>query len=147
MPRLKQAYDGAAPSGNSVALMNLLRLSRLTNNPEYDEIAAKLIRVFADEVSRSPVAYTFLLSGFDFALGPAQNITLVGNISEESTQKFFAILHKRYLPNVVVSLKPSDNADRGYIKLENKTTAYVCQGHMCLPPTNDPDKMLEQLGN
>jgi len=145
LPRLKQAYDGAVPSGNSVALMNLLRLARLINNPKFDEIAAKLMHVFTDEVSRSPVAYTFLLSGFDFAFGPAHSVTLVGNITEEGTQKFLATLHRNYLPNVVVSLKPSDSADKGYRKVENKTTAYVCQGQMCLPPTNDPDKMLEQL--
>ena len=37
MPKIKQLYDGAVPSGNSVALHDLLWLSRLTNEPKYDK--------------------------------------------------------------------------------------------------------------
>ncbi len=146
LPVLKQAYDGAVPSGNSVALLNLLRLSRIANNPKYEELAATLIQVFADEVQRSSTAYTFLLLGVDFVFGPAYSVVLVGNLEEKGIQDLLAALRKLYLPNVIVLLKIPDAEGLGYAQLEGKATAYVCRGQTCLPPTSDPAKMLEQLG-
>ncbi len=68
--RRKEIYDGALPSGNSVAFFNLLRLSRLSGNSSYEEMAIKMGKAFSAEVRESPTAHTFLLLGLDFALGP-----------------------------------------------------------------------------
>lgn len=145
LPRLKHIYDGAVPSGNSLALLNLLWLSRLGNNSDYEEIAAKLMGVFADEVERSPTACTFMLLGVDFVFGPTYNVVIVGNMEEESTQDLMDAMRRHYLPNVVVSLRTPDAAGLGYEQLEGKATAYVCRDQTCMPPTNDAAKMLELL--
>ncbi len=145
LPRMKQVYDGAVPSGNSVALHNLLRLSRLTMNQKYEEIGTKLVNAFSNEARGVPEAYTWLLAGVDFAIGPSYSVLLVGTLNGKDTTEMIDNLKKPYLPNMVVSLKSPDKAGFGHEKIENKATAYVCRDQMCLPPTNQTQKMMEQL--
>ncbi len=146
LPRMKQVYDGAVPSGNSVALLNLLRLSRLVNEPHYEEMARKLVRAFSQEVQGTPDAYTFLLAGMDFAVGPSHSVVLVGDLKEKNMVEMLEALKKQYMPNLVILLKAPDKAGLGYEKIGGTATAYVCREQMCLPPTNSVDKMLEHLG-
>ncbi|MBF0317451.1 MAG: thioredoxin domain-containing protein [Nitrospirae bacterium] len=63
--RPKDLYDGAYPSGNSIALVNFLRLSRLTTDNELRAKAEQLIRAFAAKVQQAPAAYTMFLNGID----------------------------------------------------------------------------------
>jgi uncharacterized protein YyaL (SSP411 family) len=146
VPRRKEAYDGALPSGNSVALLNLLRLSLLTGNTKYRELASRVLRVFSEEVKRSSTAHTFMLVGVDFAVGPTYNVILVGDSQEDSMQHMLGALKGCYLPNMVVSMRPPGKVDLGYEKIEGKATVYVCRDQTCMPPTNEPEKMLELLG-
>jgi uncharacterized protein YyaL (SSP411 family) len=146
MPRMKQIYDGAVPSGNSMALLNLLRLSRLTNNAAYEETAHKLVKTFSLEIQSAPEAHTWLLAGVDFAVGPTQSVVLVGDLKQKDSLDMLAALRKHYLPNLVVSVKQPSEAGMGYEQIEGKATAYVCRDQMCLPPTNNVEKMIEQLG-
>ena len=55
----KDAYDGAIPSGNSVAAMNLLRLAKITGNIEWEEKAQTIFSVFGENASKIP-ARTFI---------------------------------------------------------------------------------------
>ena len=146
MPRMKQVYDGAAPSGNSVAMHNLLRLSRLANEPSYEDMANKLAKAFSEDVQGAPEAYTFLLCALDFEVGPSFSVLLVGDPKESDMQAMLAALRKHYLPNLVISTVPEGKAGLGYEKLEGKAAAYVCLDQMCLPPTNSVAKMLDLLG-
>jgi uncharacterized protein len=146
MPRMKQIYDGAAPSGNSVALLNLQRLSRLTNNSVFEVVATKLMKAFSNEVQGAPEAYAFLLSGVDFVVGPSQLVTIVGDIREKDTLDFVEALRKPYLPNGVVLLRDPGKLEIGFEKIGGKATAYVCQDQTCLPPTNKVKEMLQLLG-
>ena len=146
MPKIKQLYDGATPSGNSVALQDLLWLSRLTNEPTYDTMATQMTRTFAQEVEGAPEAYTFFLSGLDFLIGPSYSVTLVGDLKEKETSDMLNALRKNYLPSTVVQLKHPNKAGLGYQQIDGKATAYVCQNQTCLPPTNSVGLMLERLG-
>jgi hypothetical protein len=146
VPRRKEVYDGAVPSGNSVALLNLLRLSLFTGEAKYRELASRVIRVFSEDVKRSPAAHTFMLVGVDFAIGPAYKVILAGDSKEDSMQRMLNALKTRYLPKMVVSMRPAGKAGLGYEKIEDKATAYVCRDQTCMPPTNEPEKMLELLG-
>jgi uncharacterized protein YyaL (SSP411 family) len=141
--RIKEASDGAVPSGNSVALLNLLRLSHLTSEPAYENMARQILKVFSADLKLAPAAHTFMLIGLDFALGPVYQVTLVGDLCEESVLDMFRALKAHFLPNVIVSLK--QNKEDGYGKIEDKATAYVCRNQTCMPPTNKPEKMLELL--
>jgi len=141
----KETYDGALPSGNSVALLNLLRLSRLSDKSEYEETAARLSRAFAGDLQGSPSAHTFFLIGLDFEFGPTYRLIIVGDIDEQTTLSMFKPMRDNFLPNVIVSLKTPDKAGLGYEQIDGKATAYVCRDKMCLPPTNSVEKMLEYL--
>ncbi len=146
VPRRKQVYDGALPSGNSVALLNLLRLVLLTGNSTYEVMARQLVKVFSEDLQRAPAAHTFMLVGVDFAIGPAYNVILVGAADEDGVHDMLKALKEAYLPNVVVSSQPSGKAGLGYEKLEDKATAYVCRDQTCMPPTNKIEKMLKLVG-
>jgi uncharacterized protein YyaL (SSP411 family) len=145
MPRRKEVYDGAVPSGNSVALLNLLRLALLTGTPKYRELASQLLKVFSEDVKSAPAGHTFMLVGVDFAVGPAHNVILVGEPQEDRMKAMLGALKTGYLPNKVVSLRLPDKAGLGYEAIEGKATAYVCRDQTCMPPTNSPEKMLELL--
>jgi uncharacterized protein YyaL (SSP411 family) len=139
----KEVYDGALPSGNSVAMLNLLRLSRLTDNAGYERMARSMSRTFAAEVKESPSAHSFLLLGVDFALGPVYNVTLVGDLNDEGLLNLLKTLRVSYFPRMVVSLKPAGKTGLGYEQIEGKATAYVCRDQTCLPPMNKPLEMLK----
>jgi uncharacterized protein YyaL (SSP411 family) len=146
MPKIKQLYDGATPSGNSVALQSLLWLSRLTNEPTYDTMATQMTKTFAQEVEGAPEAYTFFLSGLDFLIGPSYSVILVGDLKEKETLDMLNALRKHYLPSTVIQLKHPNKAGLGYQQIDGKATAYVCQNQTCLPPTNSVGLMLERQG-
>ncbi len=146
VPRRKQVYDGASPSGNSVTLLNMLRLALLTGDTKYGELADQIINVFSEDVKNAPAAHTFMLLGVDFTVGPAYNVVLVGDLQEESLENMLSALKSNYLPNKVVSLRQPNKAALGYEKIDGKATAYVCRRQTCMPPTNKTEKMLEFLG-
>jgi hypothetical protein len=144
--RRKEVYDGAVPSGNSVAMLNLLRLAVLTGNSAYEDLANRMSRAFSAEAKETPAGHTFLLLGVDFAVGPAYNVVLVGDLKERDTIDMLEALRWNHVPNIVVSLRQPSKPGFGYEKIEGKATAYVCRGRVCLPPTNEVEKMLELLG-
>jgi uncharacterized protein YyaL (SSP411 family) len=149
VPMLKQTYDGVVPSGNSVALYNLLRLARISGEASFEAYANKLLKVFSDEVNGQPLGHLFMLAGLEFALGPTFNVVLVGDVSDKSTVSLLAALRKEYIPNLIITLwTPERNsAVPGvvYKKIDGKPTAYVCRDQICKLPTNKIDKILELL--
>lgn len=150
VPRLKQSYDSAIPSGNSVALLDLVRLSALTGDLSYIKYAEKLLLAFSEDVLGYPMGHTFMLSGLDFMLGLTTNVTIVGDLSEKDTQAMLVAIRKPYLPNITVTLwteKKAKSAPLGvtYSRIDGKATAYVCQNQTCMPPTNDIEQMVKYL--
>jgi uncharacterized protein len=150
VPRLKLTYDGASPSGNSMALYNMLRLSRLRGESFLEDYAGKLLKTFSEEIKSQPVGHTFMLSGLEFALGPTFNVVLVGDPADEDTVNMLAALRKNYLPNLTVTVWTPEKAKLAspgivYEKIEGKPTVYVCRDQTCCPPTNEIKKMLELL--
>ncbi|MEE8469123.1 MAG: thioredoxin domain-containing protein, partial [Planctomycetota bacterium] len=153
--RPKEIYDGAVPSGNSVAAWNLLRLSRLTGETRFEEAAERTFRAFAGNVRQSPGSHTQLMLGLDFAVGPTKEVVIVGDPAAEDTRAMLRALHSAWLPNKVVVLRPAGDAqavialvpylaDQGM--LDGRATAYVCENFACQAPTNELQKLLEQLG-
>ncbi|MCW3984783.1 MAG: thioredoxin domain-containing protein [Candidatus Bathyarchaeota archaeon] len=150
VPRMKQTYDGAVPSGNSVALLDLLRLARLSGEVSFEQYANKMLSAFGEDLKGYPMGHTFMLSGLDFVLGPSQNVVLAGEITEKDTQAMLKALRERYLPNLTVRLwtpqvAKSATIGSSYDLIEGKATAYVCVNQTCMTPTNDKKIMLEYL--
>jgi uncharacterized protein YyaL (SSP411 family) len=151
----KEIYDGAIPSGNSIAMSNLLRLSYLTGDTELEEKADTLNRVFADKIRANPLAHTQFLVAIDFVIGPSYSLVIGGNSNSEDTKTMINAFNEVYLPNKVfihrkTEQDPPDideysNFVQFFDNLEDKATAYVCINKMCKPPTHDITKALEFL--
>lgn len=154
LTRHKEIYDGAIPSGNSVAMLNLLRIGRITGDAAYDEMAAKLAKAFSGTVEQAPIAYTQLLSSLDFAIGPSYEVVVVGDPASPDTKEMMSAFRKKYSPNKVLLFKGTGDAPgitaiaeftKGQSSLNGKATAYVCLDHVCNLPTTDLNKALELL--
>jgi uncharacterized protein YyaL (SSP411 family) len=153
--RKKEIYDGAIPSGNSVAMLNLLRLGRIAGNSDFEEKAAKIGRAFSRSVKQSPAAHSQLMAALDFGIGPCYEVVIAGNAQAKDTKAMVKALRTRFLPNKVVLLNRSDQESPDIAKLAEftknqssiggKATAYVCLNYKCKLPTTDINKMLELL--
>lgn len=150
--RQKEIYDGAMPSGNSVAMLNLLRLSHLIGDPALEERANKIIVSFAATINRQPLGHTMLMCAQDFALGPSYEIAIVDGKGGVGVDRILEALRSRFIPNKVIIMVSGEEVHRiaeftrNLSQLNGRATAYVCTGHKCELPTNDPEKMLELLG-
>ncbi|MFX1265845.1 MAG: thioredoxin domain-containing protein, partial [Promethearchaeota archaeon] len=81
--RKKNVYDGAIPSGNSVSMLNLIRLARLLGDNELENKADMIGKAFSHEISRMQTAYSFMLVALDYALGPSHEIVIAGETNGE----------------------------------------------------------------
>ncbi len=155
LARPKEVYDGAMPSGNSVAALNLLRLARLTGDPDLDELAGRQLQAFAGTVAPQPAAYAFFLSAVDFALHPSLEVVVAGEPEAGDTAAILDVLRKAYLPEAVVVLRPEGEegervaslapytADQGPV--DGRTAAYVCSNFACDMPVTGPEALAERL--
>ena len=153
--RQKEIYDGAIPSGNSVAMLNLLRLGRLSANPDLEQKAARIGRAFFESVRQSPSAYTQLMAAINFAVGPSYEIVIVGDPGADDTREMLQAIHRRFIPDkVLILLSPGLSYPdierlipftRQMSRIEGKATAYVCHNYNCKLPTTDIDTMLRLL--
>ena len=144
--RPRESSDGALPSGNSVQLTNLVRLSRITGDAFYETAATNLLRTTADDIALIPSASAHLMSGLDFLLGPSFEIVLAGVDVRALQRAVFA----SFVPNKVVlhsgaeiaAIAPFTKAQRA---IGGKPTAYVCTNHLCRLPTGNSAQVRELL--
>lgn len=151
----KDVYDGAIPSGNSIVLLNLIKLNRITADNSLEDKAFKILKAFSKIIENNPQAYTQFISSFDFIIGPSFEIVVVGDNNSTETKKILKAINLEFVPNKVVILKTSDNAENemtetpDFIKdlkrINNKPTIYVCSNFSCKLPTNNTKTMLELL--
>jgi len=141
--RQKELYDGAIPSGNSVAALDLIRVGRLTETPALEEKASRLMETFGGQVIRQPSAFPQLLIALDFALGPSSEIVIAGPPDAPGTREMLRLIYNRFLPNKVVVLHPPGEAR--WPMIGGKSTAYVCRNYACHLPTSDVKKLKELL--
>lgn len=155
LARQKETYDGAIPSGNSVAFANLLRLARFTGDVELERKAERLGIALSPRIASAPSAHCQFLQAVDFLIGPSFEIVICGSPGADDMHAMMQAINGTYLPNKVVLFKPAgDGATAvdeiaGYTRAlgmkDGKATAYVCRGFACQLPTNDPAVMLHQL--
>jgi uncharacterized protein YyaL (SSP411 family) len=152
--RPKEIFDGALPSTNSVALSNLLLLSRLTGNPRWEDQAHRLTQAFGVSVAHQPTAFTHFLIGLDMALRPSQEVVITGGPEAPDTQALLRALQVPFAPHLVAHLKSDGNAadlsrlaafTQGLTSAGGPATAHICRGSNCTGSTTDLARMLEQL--
>jgi uncharacterized protein YyaL (SSP411 family) len=151
----KEIHDGALPSGNSVAVLNFLRLGRMTGNIGLEEKAEELTRAFSRQVQDQPMAYTQLLNALDFMIGPGREIVIAGDPALETTRAMVKAVHTRFLPNKVLLLRSQGPEGERLVSLSlfveamrpinRQPTAYVCEQYACKTPIKDVEQLKSAL--
>ncbi|MBK5293730.1 MAG: thioredoxin domain-containing protein [Acidobacteriia bacterium] len=152
--RMDDGYDGAEPSGNSIAVLNLLRAAEYTDGAEMRQSASKALSAFSTRIQADPEGYPRMLAAFLFQQSKPKQIILVGPRGE-AMGKMLRVLHARFLPYSIAFLI-GNKEDRGFFQphldvVESMTakgglpTAYVCENYACKLPVNDPARFRELL--
>ncbi len=152
--RMKDDYDGAEPSGNSVAALNLLRLAQMTGRPDFRKSAEATLQAFASRINAVPSSVPQMLVAYEFSLSKPKQIILVSDRSTAESHEMLRVLHARFLPDSIVLLvdQGSRKTLAGYLPVietmtadHRGTTAYVCENYTCKLPTADPGKFAELI--
>ena len=128
--RVKDDYDGAEPSGNSIATLALLKLAAITGREDF----------------RQPAALAFMLHVLDFWLDEPRRVVIAGESNFTETKELLHAAHSVYQPNKIVlgnigAVEPFAKT----LSAKNETTAYICTGNTCQSPTDDVEILRQQL--
>jgi len=153
--RVKEDYDGAEPSGNSIAIMNLLRLGQITNRPPFRESADRALAAFAPRLSLAPVALPQMLVALEFFLGEPRQVIVVGERESADTKALLRTFYSHFVPNRIVLLVDSEATRKALAagipvissmaKVDGQATAYVCRNYTCQLPVSGPAKFAELI--
>lgn len=153
--RPKEIYDGAIPSGNSVAAYILLKLSAYTGNTNFTQTAEKQLGYIGARIEQYPSAYCFSLIGFMLKLYPTKELVCVAENSHD-VEELKERLSKYFLPDITVLVKYPEISNRletvaEYIKnykiKDREITFYLCENQSCMAPFHDIDKLEALLTN
>jgi uncharacterized protein YyaL (SSP411 family) len=143
--RIKDDYDGAEPSGNSVAALTLLKLAAICDLPDYRRAAEKTLRLFAERLHQLPQAMPMMLQALDFYLEEPKRVVIAGDAHQ--AKQLLHATHSVYQPNKVVlgNAGPVEEFAKT-LPAKEGPTVYLCTGKACLPPTADPARVKSLLG-
>ncbi|MEQ8524523.1 thioredoxin domain-containing protein [Gracilimonas sp.] len=151
--RQKQIFDGAMPSSNSVAMMNLIRLSRLSGNTELEGYADKIGEAFSADLIRSGASICHSMQSIQFLNADAREITFRAKSTEQKA--LLELVRNQFTPFKVMHMITEKNHElltevAGYTstqkKLNDKPTLYICRDFTCDQPINEVKKMKKALG-
>lgn len=149
--RTKILYDGAIPSGNSVQLENLIRLFKLTGDADLSSQIQKHISAFAHQVNNAALGYTYFLNSYLLLQQNSSELVIVSeNFDEEIIKKLLVY------DNVCTLWLTNSNREKvikiapwvkDYKMINNKPTFYLCKDFTCDLPTNDYERVIENIFN
>jgi len=152
--RVKDLHDGATPSGNSVAAMNLLRLARMTGKLGFNAEAEKILKPASAQALANPAGFAYLMSAVDFYLGPTGEIVVSGESEDPVTQKMIRRIQQAFLPNTVILFRSQDESTPEIDRVSDFTgrletvpgepAVFWCEGFTCRKPITEL-RELEQV--
>jgi len=144
----REDYDGAEPSPDSVAAMNLLRLWQMTDRKGWREKAEKTFGVFAKRLESHPEALPQLVAALDFSLSKPKQIIIAGQPDAADTRTLLRLVNERYIPNKILMLADGGQGQKQLAqwlpfiesvnRKQGRATAYICENYVCKLPTADP---------
>ena len=150
--RPKEVLDGATPSSNSVAAMNLLRLVSFTGQEASRERADAIFSLLSGYLARAPIALPRLLCALDYRSDAPREVVLAGEMGTEGFERLRAAVFASNRLNRVVAHADSAESLAGLSPLvagrasrEGVSLAYVCENFACRRPTSDPAELLSAL--
>ena len=146
----KSAYDGATPSGASMAIYSLLRLAKHLDNPGFYNKAMDTLKLYFHQMEVMPSGSGQLLCELAFLLSTPKEVAIIGEKEDTKTEEMLSALHGMYIPNKIVALADSTEGTMLPLlvnkpQIDNNTTAYICEDYVCQTPTTDVDMFLEML--
>lgn len=145
--RTREDYDGAEPSPNSVAAMNLLRLAQITGRRDWDERAKKTMTVFSQRLESMPEALPQMVAALDFSLSTSRQIIIAGARDAPDTRALLRLVNERFIPNRILLLADGAAGQRqlalwnpfieSVSPIHGKATAYICENFVCKLPASD----------
>ncbi|WP_027623167.1 thioredoxin domain-containing protein [Clostridium lundense] len=148
----KESYDSAIPSGNSVAVYNMLRLSRITGDIELGEMASNTFNNFGGNIKNNLESHGFLLTAFMYSIKENTQIVIAGDPQDNITREMLKELNDRFLPFTNILLNSDGNNLNKLVpfvehegKINEKTTAYLCENFSCNKPVDNIMDFVELL--
>ncbi|HUY26456.1 MAG TPA: thioredoxin domain-containing protein [Candidatus Binataceae bacterium] len=144
--RSKAAFDGSTPSGNSAAVMALLRLSEYTGTEQYRIEAERTLRLFREFLEKQPFGFSHLLEAVDLYHRGATEVVIVGEPDSAEFREWIERLGLLYVPNLALfAIDPNAAASTGFLpeqvrgkaQINGKITAYLCRDRTCSPPITE----------
>jgi uncharacterized protein len=153
--RIREQHDGAEPTGNSVAALNLLRLAELTDNQEWKKEAERIFDSVAPTLEQRPMVMPQMVAALDFSLSKPLQIVLASRPGDPDGKRLTRQVFDRFLPNKVVLYIDGGGVQKDLAELlpfvenltmqEGRPTAYVCRDYVCSLPTTDPQVLAGQF--
>lgn len=155
--RMKDDYDGAEPSPNTISALNLLRWAHLFGDPDWTAQAERTLTALAPQMWQSPLATPMGLVALDVSLSPGRQIVVVGDFKQPNTGRMLRTIGERFLPGSVWALVGSSE-DRKFFSIraefyqdvqsiDGKPTAYVCRNFVCNLPMTSVEELEKELGS
>jgi uncharacterized protein YyaL (SSP411 family) len=150
--REKPIYDGAQPSGNSYAALNLLRLAELTGEERYRRTAERTLIAFGNSLTQGALECPKLAMALDYLHDQPKEIVIV--TGTDRGEALVDVVRGEFLPNRVLVVTPESEVERlkatiplveAKIAGEGRSTAYVCLAQTCKRPTSEPEELTKQL--
>ena len=144
--RVKDDYDGAEPSGNSVATLALLKLAAITGRDDFRSPAEATLQLFAHRLQNQPAGLAFMLDALDFWLDEPRRVVIAGEPDSAKVKELLRAAHSVYQPNKIIlgntgAVEPFAKT----LAAKSEATAFVCTGSACQAPTDDAVKLRADL--
>lgn len=153
--QVKEDYDSAEPSPNSVAALNLLRLGKMMADDTYRAQAEKVLKLFGHSLTKSPFSVPVMVSALDFMQHGEMEIVLAGTPGEAGFDALAAEVRKRYLPHAVI-LHADGGEGQQFLSMKNealgamkpvdgKAAVYICRNRACQAPVTTVEALAKVL--
>lgn len=137
--RFKEDYDGAEPSGNSLAMLALQKLAAVCGREDYQKTANKCFEAFAERLDQLPQALPLMLLALDYRLEPPRRIVICGERAAEETRRLIRAAHSVYQPNkVVLGAEGAYDSFVAGLPSGKGSIAYLCDGRACREASSEP---------
>jgi len=153
--RIKEDYDGAEPSPNSVAAMNLLRLSQMLGEKSFRAMAETTLSAFGQRLQQLPGALPQMLVALDFSLTEPKQIVIAGKLDAADTRAMRHAINAQFIPDKIVLLADGGEGQaflakhlefiQGVQAMNGNATTFVCENYVCQLPTTNVEVMVELL--
>ena len=146
--QMREDYDGAEPSPNSIALGNLMRLAQIAGREKWHERAEEILKVFGRRLEKAPDTLPQMTAALDYALSKPKQIVIAGAPGAADTQAMLRLVHERFLPHHILLLADGGAGQKRLgqwlpfvepmSRKDGRATAYICENFVCQLPTADP---------